>query len=223
MTFVVTKNCQICKKAYQVNKSTAERSKFCSRECRGTKVTKQCQICKTEYQIKQSAAEKSKFCSRECQSKAKEHKVTLSCVECGTEFTVPRCHQDRKQRCSRECIRIFRKRVMEVNNKENDWVRKSRRANACRRVHHESGTVMRSGWEVTFAQWLDKHGLTWAYEPELFDLGEFSYLPDFWVEEWDSYIEIRPTWKLTDRIEKQVAFREAGYPLTVITEKEFAF
>lgn len=183
---------------------------------------KNCQLCDTEYRIKNSAAAKSKFCSKTCHSKAKERKVTLSCVECGTDFTVPYCHRNRKQRCSRNCIKEFRRRQMTEYVSDPEFISASRRGQATRRVHHESGTVMRSGWEVSFAQWLDEQDLTWAYEPTVFDLGPFSYLPDFWVEEWDTYVEIKPTWRLEEGQPKMEAFREAGYPLVVLTEEELA-
>lgn len=56
----------------------------------------------------------------------------------------------------------------------------------------------RSSWEVIFAQWLDSKGLEWVYEPKLFRLstehGEITYIPDFWVPAWDTYVEVKADW-----------------------------
>jgi hypothetical protein len=54
-------------------------------------------------------------------------------------------------------------------------------------AHH-----MRSSWEVRFAKHLDASGLTWSYEPTTLRLSTGRrYLPDFWVEEWGTYVEIK--------------------------------
>ena len=50
---------------------------------------------------------------------------------------------------------------------------------------------MRSSWEAKFAQFLTLSGIEWLYEPKRFDLGELTYLPDFYIPEWDLYIEIK--------------------------------
>lgn len=39
----------------------------------------------------------------------------------------------------------------------------------------------------------DSIGLKWQYEPEGFDLGGAWYLPDFWIEDWQAFVEIKPT------------------------------
>lgn len=54
---------------------------------------------------------------------------------------------------------------------------------------------MRSSWEIKFAQFLDLSGYAWKYEPKAFDLGASTYTPDFYLPEFDVYIEIKGFWR----------------------------
>jgi len=50
---------------------------------------------------------------------------------------------------------------------------------------------MRSGYEIAFAQFLDLSGIKYKYEPKAFDLSDTTYRPDFYIPEWDLWIEIK--------------------------------
>jgi len=50
---------------------------------------------------------------------------------------------------------------------------------------------MRSSYEIKFAKWLDRKNLTWQYEPKRFYLKDRTYAPDFYVKEWNKWIEIK--------------------------------
>lgn len=54
------------------------------------------------------------------------------------------------------------------------------------------GVKMRSKSEAKFAEWCDQHELKWAYEPEGFCAGGQSYLPDFYLPEIRTFVEIKP-------------------------------
>jgi hypothetical protein len=54
--------------------------------------------------------------------------------------------------------------------------------------------LMRSSWEVKYAQYLDSKKIKWQYEPEIFDLGFTTYRPDFYLPENNTYIEIKGRW-----------------------------
>ena len=55
---------------------------------------------------------------------------------------------------------------------------------------------MRSSWEVLVAEWLDKQDLTWSYESVVLDCGKLGkYHPDFYIKEWDKYIEVKGFWQ----------------------------
>ena len=54
-----------------------------------------------------------------------------------------------------------------------------------------NGYLFRSRLEARWAVFFDEIGLTWEYEREGFDLDGVWYLPDFWIWEWNSFIEIK--------------------------------
>lgn len=55
------------------------------------------------------------------------------------------------------------------------------------------GHRFRSRLEARWAVVLDHMGVKWQYEPEGYNLGEAGcYLPDFWLPELNTYLEIKP-------------------------------
>lgn len=63
--------------------------------------------------------------------------------------------------------------------------------------------MMRSSWEIEIARWLDFLRLDWLYEPRKFKTSEGNYIPDFYVPEFDCYVEIKGQ---IDRVKKSTAF-----------------
>ena len=73
----------------------------------------------------------------------------------------------------------------------------------------------RSSWERLFAEHLDRLGLTWSYEPCILLLSNGRhYVPDFWVEDWKTYVEIKgwSGWR-TDKID---IAQQDGHPIQLI-------
>jgi hypothetical protein len=66
---------------------------------------------------------------------------------------------------------------------------------------------MRSLWESSFAKWCDKNKIKWLYEPYRFNLGDYTYSPDFYLPEFDTYIEIKGYWKLPSK-KKFILFKK---------------
>lgn len=62
---------------------------------------------------------------------------------------------------------------------------------------------LRSSWEVKVAELLEGYNLLWEYESKTFPIAyQFNgekkngtYTPDFWVEEWQKYIEVKGFWR----------------------------
>ncbi len=54
------------------------------------------------------------------------------------------------------------------------------------------GYRFRSRLEARWAVFFDGLGLRWKYEAEGFDLAGTWYLPDFWIEDWSAWLEIKP-------------------------------
>lgn len=61
-------------------------------------------------------------------------------------------------------------------------------------MHHRFRSRLEARWAVFF----DALGLRWEYEREGYVLVTGAYLPDFWINEWQSWIEIKP-WIECDR------------------------
>ncbi len=59
-----------------------------------------------------------------------------------------------------------------------------------------NGTVYRSRTEARYAVAFDHAGIEFQYEPDgyLFEEGGRSYVPDFWVPAWSSFLEVKPDW-----------------------------
>ena len=53
--------------------------------------------------------------------------------------------------------------------------------------------VMRSSWEIKYAQYLDENNIKWEYESKIFRLDKLnkSYIPDFYLPKTNEYIEIK--------------------------------
>jgi len=57
----------------------------------------------------------------------------------------------------------------------------------------------RSSWEANFAKWCDLSGIKWQYEPKTFDLGNTTYTPDFYLPDFNCWIEIKGRWFLNSK------------------------
>lgn len=55
-----------------------------------------------------------------------------------------------------------------------------------------NGVKFRSTLEARWAIFFDACGLNWVYEPECFELQAGNYTPDFYLKEYDLYVEIKP-------------------------------
>jgi NUMOD3 motif len=52
-------------------------------------------------------------------------------------------------------------------------------------------TWFRSTYEIRVAMVFDALGIAWQYEPERLNLGEETYLPDFYLPEFGMYVEVK--------------------------------
>lgn len=53
------------------------------------------------------------------------------------------------------------------------------------------GIKLRSSYEVRLAQQFDRRGIEWQYEPQRFDLGDSTYLPDFFLPQLEVFWEAK--------------------------------
>ncbi|MGL4377743.1 MAG: hypothetical protein ACRCT1_14990 [Microcoleaceae cyanobacterium] len=57
-------------------------------------------------------------------------------------------------------------------------------------IYH--GIKFRSRLEARWAVFFTALGLDFVYEPDGYDLDGVWYLPDFWIPEWNCFVEIKP-------------------------------
>ena len=93
-------------------------------------------------------------------------------------------------------------------------------------LHESSGTIMRSSWEVNFADWLDGHQIVWEYEAYRFvyrdGLDEHIYIPDFYLPDLNLFIEVKSVIFINNTTEaKSTSVRSSGYEIILMTEKNW--
>ena len=155
----------------------------------GDYYSKRCSKCYHKTQIKKDAITKIIYYCLDCKKKIGLNSGIYGQGRCG------HCEQMRR-------------------NKENIGMigRKGKQHPRFGKISHGKGEYykgiyMRSSWEVIFAKWLDMWELSWLYEPKAFDLGNTTYTPDFYVQEINSYIEVKGFWR-EDAKKKFDLFRE---------------
>jgi len=50
---------------------------------------------------------------------------------------------------------------------------------------------LRSSYELAYAKYLDEHKILWMYEIETFDLDNTTYTPDFFLPQFEKFVEIK--------------------------------
>jgi len=55
-----------------------------------------------------------------------------------------------------------------------------------------AGRYFRSRTEARWAVMFQELGVRWEYEPEGFIVRRKAYLPDFWIEDWNAWFEVKP-------------------------------
>lgn len=76
-------------------------------------------------------------------------------------------------------------------------------------------------YEIIYAKYLDYNIIKWQYKPKIFDLGNTTYTPGFYLPETDTYVEIKTRWR--DDIKKKFKlFQKKYYSMNIIllTQKE---
>jgi hypothetical protein len=91
----------------------------------------------------------------------------------------------------------IKQRVRIINRYESGWMPKAGRCKKYKYVSEIAGEVYLDGtWELAVAKWLDENQYNWKRNTKRFQYinlkGTIShYVPDFWVEEFNSYIEVK--------------------------------
>lgn len=157
------------------------------------------------------------------------------CIDCGKEITYgsARCHscsqsgvnnhqyKNGKNKCidcgrelvnyrSKRCIRCFQKYFiangMNRGKKSGAYGKSAPHSKGC----YYKNIWMRSSYEIKFAFFLDCSGIKYLYESERFYFKDCTYCPDFYIPQWDLYIEIKGWWR--DEAVKRFKLFKKNYP-----------
>lgn len=85
--------------------------------------------------------------------------------------------------------------------------------------------VLKSSWELEFAEFLDKVGFSWTYEELQFEWTDHRhYRPDFYIRDLNLVIEIKPSHFIDETAASKLLFVESkGYEVEFLTEINWAF
>ena len=91
---------------------------------------------------------------------------------------------------------------------------------------HSNGTEYRvqGTWELAFIQWLDENNLSFTCHKGRIEYdinGEVhSYYPDFFVNEWDCYVDIKNDYHYSLQLDKFKSLESRGHKIKIILQKE---
>jgi len=77
----------------------------------------------------------------------------------------------------------------------------------------------KSNWEANMARIFNFLELTWYYEPQIFKLKSSFYCPDFYIKDWNCFIEVKG-YMYPKSLQKINEFKEK-YPIEIISSKEY--
>ena len=90
-------------------------------------------------------------------------------------------------------------------------------------IEARDGTVVQSYGEKSIVQWLSEHNLTYRYDAKNRIIGEFQIRPDFYLPEFDVYIEYwgmdTPQYKMS-MYKKQSLYQQEGKRLISVYPKD---
>lgn len=126
------------------------------------------------------------------------------CINCGKELSSRLC---------KRCV-LCNAKIKGLKGKQNPMFGKKPRFYRFKYKKH----LMRSSWEVLLAIWLDFSNIKWLYEPKTFHLESMNYTPDFYLPEFDIWIEVKGWWRANDKTKVKKAQKIVH--LKVFTHKE---
>lgn len=137
----VIKQCVRCGRDFGVLPSRAERSVYCSFECKNTRsefVIKQCGICKVDFAVTSSKADQTKYCTRACYYEAKRRTPipeSKQCRGCGEikrvlDFSPRKEQGGRPRSICKACVQVrYHADVEKRREKNRESYQRRRRAN----------------------------------------------------------------------------------------------
>ncbi len=108
-------------------------------------------------------------------------RVKMVCLNCNKSFELVPYLAKRQKYCSIHCniVRLGRKTTSPKASKGKNGIR----------IDIDPTINFYSTWEANVARVYNLVDIKWIYAPKLFDLGEHTYRPDFYLTEQDIYLD----------------------------------
>lgn len=220
----IKKECEICGKEFWIFPS--QKRRFCSRMCqyeeqkklRVKRVEKQCLNCKKIYQINPNklSDKNKKFCNRKCQHEYS--RIKKKCITCGKEFVVRRCKSHLYKRCSRGC---------QYHDQSNGKIKIQVNGRTGYRKDIKNSPYFKSALEADFVRVMEFSDIKYEYENHTFEYESKRYTPDFFLPEFNVFIELKGVGKGNKPFQKFMRRNVDAYTKTIkrnlliVSQKEF--
>lgn len=224
----LSRSCKQCGNTFEIQQtgtgrgsSNVFRKVFCSDGCKNVfgrkkttdKVEASCQNCSKTFL--RYPSQRGKFCSYECKNASQKRFKSNTCRRCSTVFTQKPARLNGSY-CSWSC---FTSDVV-----PSTWGRSGYRA--------DLGSIrFRSSLEADFQRAMNHLGIKAVYEPTTFRVDRYTYTPDFFLPEFDMYVELKGLEAKTNHPHEadwrknldKIPIVEAQYRIRVlvVTQKEF--
>lgn len=180
--------------------------KFCSRTCnkKSYREIRQCNFCYHDYEVYRYST--TRFCSNSCHTKSTaklENRCERECIACGTQFnTWTHCKPSHKF-CSRKCSQQFshnKSKWFQINN-----------------------ITCQGTWELAFLDWAlrqrlqiksERHPISYIDNEGKTKL----YHPDFWIDEWKTFIDIKSTYTMKFSIHKFELLEQQNIHVLILSD-----
>ena len=178
---VENRNCkrENCDNLFQVK--SYDSKQFCSHSCSAVYSNRTRGPLSLGTRLKISASIKISPHHNNNKGKVIVPRLIKECLNCSKEFTTLRW-QGHKY-CSVDCS------IHDIGSRPTSP--KAARAKAGIRLDIDSKLYFFSRWEANFARILNLLKVKWIFQPRTFDLRTQKYTPDFYLPDYDSYIEIK--------------------------------
>src|SRR5260221_6256997 len=110
-------------------------------------------------------------------------KIPLICIGCGKKFEVVPFQARTRKYCSIHCS------ISTIGHRTTSP--KASKGKPGVRTYVDPSICFYSTWEANVARVFTLIGLNWVYAPKIFHLGEHTYRPDFYLPDFDMFIEVK--------------------------------
>ena len=184
-----------------------------------------CTTCGMKFTRELNAIKENNYCSKYCQQNRSRSYNIINCTFCDKQFKRIPAYVKDKNFCSIKCFAQF-----EVNNgirskrTHNNWKTGKydnfdHQTNFGKRIIY-NGIKMKSKLEARCAKILDLQNIIWEYEQKRFDLGVTTYTPDFYLPEFNYWLETKYGKDFDDNLYKVELLRKLGENIIVVRNEE---